>query len=107
MRFFKLIVIAPLTAVLLAFAFANRESITVYFDPLGGPTPPPLPAPAYVVLLVAVAVGVVIGSIATWFGQGKHRRAARVAQEEAARLRADLQAARSPASSSLAFARRA
>ena len=107
MQVLRWIVMLPLAVVLLAFAFANRESITVYFDPLGGATPPPVPAPAYLVLLVAVAVGVVMGSIATWFGQSKHRRAARVAQAEAARLRTDLQAARLPGSSSLPLARQA
>jgi hypothetical protein len=46
------------------------------------------------VLTVAVMIGVVAGGVATWFGQGKHRRAARMSRAEADNLRAEVQAAR-------------
>ena len=94
MRFLKFLLLAPLAAVILLFAFANRESVTIYFDPVGGSGLKPVEAPEYVALLIAAALGVVAGGMMTWIGQGRHRRAARQAQAEAARLRHELQSAR-------------
>ena len=101
MRFLKFLVLAPFAALILVFAFANREAVTIFFDPFGVTGLAPTTAPKFVVLLIAVAVGVVAGGMMTWIGQGKHRRAAREAQAEAARLRAELQAARLGAAPSL------
>ncbi len=103
MRLLKFIVIAPLAALILTFAYANRQWVTIYFDPTGGSGLKPVPAPQYAVLLIAMALGVVIGGVSTWMGQAKHRRAAREARAEAARLRGELQAQRF--ASAPAFAR--
>jgi len=94
MRLLKWIVILPVAAILVAFAFANRGMVTIYLDPLGGGVLPTLEAPQFVVLLVAAAFGVVAGSAATWLGQSRHRRRARVAEAEADRLRYEVQSAR-------------
>jgi hypothetical protein len=102
MRLLRYIVIAPLAAFILMLAYANREWVTIYFDPTGGGAIKPLPAPQYAVLLIAMAFGVVIGGVSTWFGQAKHRRAAREARAEAARLRGELQAQRFAAAPALA-----
>ena len=97
----KLILVAPLAAVLLAFAFANREWVTVGFDPTGYFALPLVPAPQYAVMFVAAALGALAGGFLVWLGQGRHRRAARVARAEAARLRPELQAARTAPSREL------
>ena len=102
MRFFKFLLLTPVAAILLAFAFANREMVTIYFDPIGGYGVAPLPAPEYAVVFVAMALGVVAGGIAAWLGQGRHRRAAREAEAEVARLRHELQSARFSATPALA-----
>ncbi len=102
MRFLKFLLIAPLAALLLIFAYANREPVTIYFDPIGGSGLAPVAAPAYLALLIAAAVGVIAGSFATWIGQGVYRRAARRAEAESARLRNELQAARLGATPPLA-----
>jgi hypothetical protein len=94
MRFLKLLVAAPLGALVIVFAFANRELVTIYFDPTGGRVIAPVQAREYVVLLIAAAAGVVAGGAATWIGQGRHRRAAREAEAEVARLRNELQTQR-------------
>jgi hypothetical protein len=96
LRFLKLLLIAPFAILFLAFAFANRHDVTVSFDPLAsGETPDfSIQARMFVVLTVAIMIGVVAGSVATWFGQGKHRRAARMSRAEADNLRAEVQAAR-------------
>ena len=60
------------------------------FDPFGGNSPAlAVTAPLFVVLGLAAMIGVVIGGIATWFGQARHRRAARQARAELERLRAE------------------
>jgi len=91
MRFLKLLFALPVAALILVFLFANREWVTINFDPVGGSGLAPAPAPLYAVLLAAAALGVVAGSAATWLGQSKHRRALREAEAEAARLRQELQ----------------
>ncbi len=98
MRFLKFLALTPVAALLVAFLFANREWVTIYFDPLGVSGLKPVQAPQFAALLAAMAVGVVIGHLSAWLGQARHRRAAREAKAEAARLRAELQRA-SPAAS--------
>jgi uncharacterized integral membrane protein len=93
MRIISYLIVALITAICLAFAFANRDFVTINFDPLGGNQLPPVAAPQYLVILIAVAIGVVAGSVATWFRQGANRRRAREALREAERLRAELRAA--------------
>jgi uncharacterized integral membrane protein len=86
----KWVVLTPLAVVLLIFALINRQTVTVSFDPFGG-TPPAfaVTAPLFVVLGLAAMIGVIAGGIATWFAQGRHRRAARQARAEAQRLRTE------------------
>jgi hypothetical protein len=94
MRVLKYLIAAPIAALILVFAFANREWVTIYFDPIGGSGLAPVPAPQYAVLLIAAALGVIAGSVTTWVGQGWRRRALREAEAEAARLRQELQSQR-------------
>jgi hypothetical protein len=96
MRLLKFLIVAPIAALLLIFAFANREWVTIKFDPIGGSGLEPIQAPEYAVLLIAAGLGVVAGSVATWLGQGWRRRALREAEAEAARLRQELANQRSP-----------
>jgi hypothetical protein len=94
MRLLKWVVVLPVAAILVAFAFANRGVVTINLDPLGGGVLPTYEAPQFLVLLVAAAIGVVAGSAATWLGQSRHRRRARLAEAEAERLRYEVQSAR-------------
>ena len=94
MTLLKLILVAPLAAVLLAFAFANRDWVTIAFDPTGYVPLPPIQVPQYAAIFAAAAVGALAGGFLTWVGQSRHRRAARAAEAEAYRLRQELQAAR-------------
>jgi uncharacterized integral membrane protein len=99
MRVLRFLILAPLAALILIFAYANRAWVTINFDPFGGSGLAPVAAPQYVILLLAMAFGVVIGGVSTWLGQAKYRRAAREARAEAARLRGELQTQRIPAPS--------
>jgi uncharacterized integral membrane protein len=88
--FLKWLVLAPVGLILLAFAVANREPVRVVLDPLPGDPPSfEISAPLFLVLLAAGAFGIIAGSLVTWWAQGRHRRAARLARAEAERLRQD------------------
>ena len=93
MRNFNYLVVILITAICLAFAYANRQVVTVNFDPFGNLNWPPREAPVFAVALIAAAIGLVIGVISTWFGQSDYRRRAREAEANANRLRSDLQQA--------------
>jgi hypothetical protein len=95
-RFLKLLFWVPLAiavmVVIVAEAEANRQLVTIYLDPLAGSSPEgtQITERLFVVILASIMIGVIFGSIATYFEQGRHRRAARVARAEAESLRAEL-----------------
>ena len=94
----KWLIVIPLALTAVAFAVANRQGVTVSFDPFSSDVPAfALSGPLFVVVILVVVTGVLIGGVATWLGQGRYRRAARIARREAddlrtevARLKADL-----------------
>jgi uncharacterized integral membrane protein len=89
--FLKFIVLAPVALLLLAFAFANRQIVTVSFDPFASDEASPafsISAQLFVLLLLSLIIGVLIGGAAVWLSQGKFRRAARRSRAEVDRLRA-------------------
>jgi uncharacterized integral membrane protein len=86
----KFIVVVPVAVLALAFAIVNRQEVSVSFDPFSSAdTALQVTAPLFILLLLALGIGVVVGSAATWFAQGRARRAARLARAEADRLRAE------------------
>ncbi len=88
-KFLKLLILVPIAIVILAFAIANRHVTSVSFDPFSDPAASGalVTAPLFILLFLALIVGVVVGGIATWFTQGKNRRKARDAREDAERWR--------------------
>jgi uncharacterized membrane protein YciS (DUF1049 family) len=104
-KIISFLILVPLALVLIALSIANKQPVTVSFDPFSAGAPAfVLKAPLYLVAFVLLIAGVIIGGIAAWIVQGKWRRATRHAQAELrdARheidgLRRDL-AAREPAS---------
>ena len=95
-RFLKVAILILCAVVLLGFAFANRDFVTVSFDPFSSTDNAALsiPAPLFAVVIVAAMLGVVAGALATWFSQGRHRRASRQSRVEADKWRAQAQALR-------------
>lgn len=90
-KFFTALVVLPLALLFIIFAVANRHFVTVSFDPFDSSTPAVAVAlPLFVVIIVTAIFGVLAGGIATWFRQGRWRRAARSHDAEAQRLRAEL-----------------
>jgi uncharacterized integral membrane protein len=85
------VILVPLGLVIVALAVANRDVVTVSFDPFNTADPAMVVrAPLFVLVFVLVIAGVIIGGVAAWLRQTRWRRAAR-------RLEADLRAARQDA----------
>ena len=104
-RFIRLLIIAIIAIILVAFAFANKQWVTVSFDPFGSPDNPAfaLAAPLFAVVIIVAALGVIAGAAATWVSQGRHRRAARQNRAEAARWRSEAQSLKSQTGTSPAL----
>src|SRR4029077_7399080 len=96
-RFVRFAILALCAVILLGFAFANRDLVTVSFDPFASSDNAAfsIPAPLFAVVIVAAMLGVVAGASATWVSQGRHRRAARQSRMEADKWRAQAQALKS------------
>jgi hypothetical protein len=74
-RLLKTIVIIPVAAVLVALAIANRQPVTVSFDPFDSSDPAlAVTVPFYLVGFTVLIAGVVLGGIAAWLKRGKQRR---------------------------------
>src|ERR1700748_425418 len=83
-KFFTALIVIPLALIFLVFAVANRHSVTVSFDPFNSADPALSRSLPLFALIIAIAVlGVIAGSLATWFGQRRWRRAARQHEADA------------------------
>src|ERR1700742_5354464 len=96
-RLLKAAILILCAIVLLGFAFANRDFVTVSFDPFASSDNAAfsIAAPLFAVVIVAAMLGVVAGAMATWLSQGRHRRASRQSRMEADKWRAQAQALKS------------
>jgi hypothetical protein len=91
-RLLKLLFLVPLALAAVAVAVANRHPVTIYLDPFAGPAPEgtQITVQLFIVISIAIMVGVIFGGVATYFEQGKYRRAARRARAEVISLRAKI-----------------
>ena len=86
----NLLILLPLAIILIVLCVANRQDATLALNPFR--TDDSLlsfTAPFFVFLFLAVIFGVVLGSLATWVSQGKHRKRARMEAKEAVRWHAE------------------
>jgi uncharacterized integral membrane protein len=87
-RFLLIVVFVPLAVVLIALAVANRDLTAFTLDPFNPGNPAlTLQLPLFVLLFAALAIGLIVGSAATWFKQGRYRKLARQRSQEAQILR--------------------
>lgn len=80
-RILTVVVLVPLAIILIALAVANRAPTAFTFDPFNPGNPAlTVSLPLFALLFLALIIGMFIGSMATWFRQGRYRRIARPAQ---------------------------
>ena len=94
-RIVSIVIVVPLAVVIIAFAVANRQSITVSFDPLSSTSPTyAVTLPLFVLIFVLLILGVLIGGAAAWIGQTRWRRTARKLDGEVRVLHQEMDAIR-------------
>jgi uncharacterized integral membrane protein len=85
------VVLIPIAVLIVALAVANRQIVTVSFDPFSSAEPAfLLRAPLFVLVFVLVIAGVIIGGIASWLRQSRWRRAARLREAELRSARSEV-----------------
>lgn len=90
-----LVIVLPLAAVIVAFAVANRQLVTVSFDPFSAVSPAyAATLPLFILIFVLVILGVIVGGTAAWLRQAHWRRAARKLDGEVRQLQQELSAVR-------------
>jgi uncharacterized integral membrane protein len=86
------VILVPLAVVIIAFAVANRQIVTVSLDPFSSEHPAAsLTLPLFALVLVLLVVGVLIGGIAAWLRQARWRRTARRLEREIADLHIEIE----------------
>jgi uncharacterized integral membrane protein len=97
-RFLKALILLPVAIFIVLLAVANRSPVTLSLDPFSGPNPEfAVQLPLFAIIFAAVMAGVVIGGVATWLAQGKHRRARRQFRREVGQLRHETERLRTQA----------
>jgi uncharacterized integral membrane protein len=85
------VILVPLAIVIVAFAVANRQIVTVSLDPFSAEHPASsLSLPLFALIIVLLILGVVIGGVAAWLRQANWRRTARRLEREASALRGEI-----------------
>jgi uncharacterized integral membrane protein len=92
-RFAAAVILAPLAIIIIAFAVANRQAVTVSFDPFDSAHPAySLTTWLFVPIFGALICGVLIGGLASWVRQGKWRGSARRFERELHKLQEKVRA---------------
>lgn len=86
MKLFHWLVTAPAAVILVVFAVANRDPVTLTFWPL----PVTLAAPIYLVVLLALLAGFLIGELVAWINGRRWRRQARRSENRIEELEREL-----------------
>lgn len=89
-RIFNWVIGLPVAIAAVVFAVANRQWITVSFDPLNRDQPfASVSMPLWVLFFCGIFVGLLVGWAAAWLAQGKWRKAAREARVDLARAQSE------------------
>jgi len=85
------LILVPLAVVIIAFAVANRQIVTVSLDPFSAEHPAAsVTLPLFGLIIVLLIVGVLIGGIAAWLRQARWRRMAHRLEREVGELRTEI-----------------
>ena len=94
-RIVSAIILIPLMVMVVGFAVANRQAVTLSFDPFSASSPAyAVTLPLFIVVFALVIIGVIVGGTAVWFGQGRIRRARRRLDAEVAALHGEIEGLR-------------
>jgi hypothetical protein len=94
-RLLQTIVMIPIAGALVAWAVANRQPVTVSFDPFDPANPAfAMTMPVYLMGFSILIAGVLLGGVAAWIEQGKWRHARARLAAELRVVRAELDHAR-------------
>jgi uncharacterized integral membrane protein len=86
------LILIPLAIVLVMFAMANRQVVTVSFDPFNNVDPAfVMPMPLFALIFALSILGVLVGGVAAWLRQGKWRRNSRRLQADIVALRREIE----------------
>ena len=89
------IIVVPLAVIFTAFAVANRQSVTVSFDPFSSTSPAyAATLPLFAIVFAVLILGVLVGGFAAWLRQGKWRRSARRLNGEVRALHDEMETVR-------------
>ena len=89
-KIINLLILLPVGIILIIFCVANRQLVTLAFNPFRPEDQVlALSAPLFVFLFAMLIIGMVVGSLATWLTQGRHRKRARSQSREAVRWQAE------------------
>ena len=92
-KLLTIVILVPLGVLIVAFAVANRQIVTVSFDPFSAGEPAAtLTLPLFVLIIALLIIGVLIGGTASWIRQGKWRSSVRRLDRDLVRLREKLAA---------------
>ncbi|MCB1419924.1 MAG: LapA family protein [Notoacmeibacter sp.] len=88
-RIVTVLVLVPIAIILIALAVANRDLVPFTIDPFNRANPLlTIQLPLFVYIFAAMGIGMVLGSMATWWKQGRYRKLARDRDREVRQLRA-------------------
>ena len=91
-RIVAALILVPLAIIIIAFAVANRQIVTVSLDPFSSDRPAAaVTLPLFGLIIGLLILGVVIGGMAAWLRQSKWRRTARRLEHELGDLRGEVE----------------
>jgi len=85
------VIAVPVAVIIIAFAVANRQWITVSFDPFSSASPAYAASlPLFVLIFIVLILGMIVGGAVTWMRQSKWRRRSRRLEGEVHALHDEL-----------------
>ena len=91
-RFLNWVIWLPLAVIAVAFAIANRQWVTLSFDPFSRDAPfAAIDMPLWALVFLGCFIGLAFGWSGAWLAQGKWRRAAREARIEVLREQREIE----------------
>lgn len=85
-----LFISVPIAVALILLSVANRAPVTMSLDPFRPESPAfAITLPFFVYVFAALIIGLVLGSVVTWFRQGKNRKKMREERAEANKWKAE------------------